>query len=102
MYIRYWDLLFINEEVRYCIEIYYFFFIKEEDSKYLFFFCQYNLFYIVKEFLYRYQVMWEIYYILVYLYDFLDIVVGMMDKEKGFISFGNDKMNEDEVKYVVF
>ena len=101
MHIRHRDPSFINEEVRHRTEIYHLPFIKEEDSKYLFPPCQYNPSYIVKEPLYRYQAMWETHYTSVYPYDFSDIAAGMMDKEKGFISFGNDKMNEDEAKHVV-
>lgn len=89
---------FVNEDVERRSEMYSLPFINESDSKDLFPPFSYNPSYLVKGPLKRYQSTWEMHYTSIYPFDYGDILW----KERGdFLSFGNDRLDDDIAQAVV-
>ena len=89
---------FVNEEVERRSQMYSLPFINESDSRDLFPPFSYNPSYLVKGPLRRYQSTWEMHYTSIYPFDHGDILW----KERGdFLSFGNDRLDDEIVQAVV-
>ena len=91
------DPSFAIDSHQHLSEMYLLPFISESDSKDLFPPCDYNPSYLVKAPLKRYGAIWEMHYTSIYPFDYSDVV----DKEKDFVSFGNDKLDEGIAEAVV-
>ena len=84
------DPSFATHNLQHRSEMYLLPFISESDSKDLFPPCDYNPSYLMKGPLNRYGAIWEMHYTSIYPFDYSDV----LDKEKDFVSFGNDKLDE--------
>lgn len=99
MHIKLHDPSFVNEESKRRVELHHLPFINEEDTWDLFPSCQYSPSYIVKEPLWRYQSTWETHYSSIYPFDHSDLRKREYPGDN-FVSFGNDKLDENTAKTI--
>lgn len=96
------DPRFVNEEVQHRAEMYLLPFINERDAQNLFPSCGYNPSYLVKGPLERYQSTWEMHYTSIFPFDYSDVLEKKPEGEGDFLNLGNDELDENTAKAVVF
>ena len=96
------DPRFVNEEVQRRAEMYLLPFISERDSQNLFPPCGYNPSYLARGPLRRYQSTWEMHYTSIFPFDYSDVFKKKSEEEGDFLHLGNDELDENTAKAVVY